>query len=76
MKIWKEAVLAKSKYYPGIYLKGMRKITKIVNQDSVFPAQNSSREPSEWETVVPACSVSCIEEMRSACKVLIGKSEE
>jgi hypothetical protein len=33
-KIWKEAVVACSRYYPGICLEGLRKTAKTLSQDS------------------------------------------
>jgi hypothetical protein len=33
-RIWKEAVVAYSRYYPGSFLKEIRKTTKILGQDS------------------------------------------
>jgi hypothetical protein len=36
--IRKEAVVAESKYYPGIYLEGLSKTIDALSQDSLFPA--------------------------------------
>jgi hypothetical protein len=33
--IWKEAAVAKSRYFPGIFLKGLRKATKNLNHDTL-----------------------------------------
>jgi hypothetical protein len=43
--IWKEAVVAKSSFYPGTFLKGLRKIITILSQDSnPAPSEYKSRE--------------------------------
>jgi hypothetical protein len=46
--IWKEAVVAESRYYPSICLGGLRKTTKILSQDIWFPARDSKREHPEY----------------------------
>jgi hypothetical protein len=37
MMIWREAVVTKLRYYPDIYLQGLRKITINRSQDSRCP---------------------------------------
>jgi hypothetical protein len=37
--IWKEAVVSWSRYYPGIFLEGLNKTTKILNQDNECAAR-------------------------------------
>jgi hypothetical protein len=40
--IWKEAGVAKTSYYPGIFLEGLRNTTEIFSQDARCPSQDSS----------------------------------
>jgi hypothetical protein len=37
--MWKETVVALSRYYPGIFLEGLREITKHFSQDSLCPGR-------------------------------------
>jgi hypothetical protein len=46
-RIWNEAVVTLSRYYPIIFKKGLRKPTKCLSQDSRCPGQDSNREPPE-----------------------------
>jgi hypothetical protein len=43
-RIWKETT--QTRYCPGIYLKGLRRFTKDVSQDSRCPDRDSNRVPS------------------------------
>jgi hypothetical protein len=38
-RIWKEAVVAYSRYYPSICLEGMKKAIKHLSQGSWYPAE-------------------------------------
>jgi hypothetical protein len=38
-RIWKEVVIARSKYYPDIFLKGSRKTMKNFCLDSKYPVE-------------------------------------
>jgi hypothetical protein len=42
-RIWKEAVMVSSRHYPGIYLEGLRKTTKNLNQDNWCPVKMINR---------------------------------
>jgi hypothetical protein len=39
-RIWKEAVVAKSRYYPGIFLKVLRKTTNTSGRIAYVPTQD------------------------------------
>jgi hypothetical protein len=47
-EIWKETVVAKSRYHSGIHLEGLRKTTKNLVQDDRCPGPN--REPPEYQS--------------------------
>jgi hypothetical protein len=49
-RIWKEAVVAKSRHYPGICLQGLTKTTKNTGQDSWVHGQDSNWAPPEYES--------------------------
>jgi hypothetical protein len=38
------------RYYPGICLAGLRKITKITSQDSRFPSRDFNPGPAEYKS--------------------------
>jgi hypothetical protein len=40
------------RYYPGIYLEGLRNTTKSDSQDCMFPGQDSNAGPPEYEAGV------------------------
>jgi hypothetical protein len=42
-RIWKEAVVAWSRYYPGICLERLKETTKTLSQDSRCPFRDSTR---------------------------------
>jgi hypothetical protein len=42
----------KLNYYPGIYLKGLRKITNLLSQNNRFPDRNLNPGPSEHQAGV------------------------
>jgi hypothetical protein len=49
-RIWKEAVLAKSRYCPGIiYIEGLKKTTENVSQCSRCPSRDLNRALPEYE---------------------------
>jgi hypothetical protein len=60
-RIWKEAVVAQLGYNPGICLKGLRKTTTNIRQESRCPGLNSNQVPPEHKSrVLPPrhlCSV-------------------
>jgi hypothetical protein len=47
------------RYYPGIYLEGLRKATIILNQDSLSPGRDLNLGPSEYEAGVLATQLQC-----------------
>jgi hypothetical protein len=49
-KMWEEAVVAKSTYYPSICLAELRKMIKNLSQDSLCPTQKSNQVPTEYES--------------------------
>jgi hypothetical protein len=65
VKKWKEfgkkQFWSNFKYYPGIRLEGLRKITKNLSQDSLSPGRDSNPRRSEYVagllTVRPRCSI-------------------
>jgi hypothetical protein len=46
-RIWKEVISASSRYYTNIRLKGLRKTTGNIHQDSQCAGGNSNRRPAE-----------------------------
>jgi hypothetical protein len=50
-RIWKEAVVAYSKYYPGICLQGLGKTTRNLGLDSTCLLQDSNRVPPEYKVI-------------------------
>jgi hypothetical protein len=60
-KIWKEAVVAKWRYYPGICLEGPRKTTKNFRQDSHMSRLRFEPSTSRIQglnfTPAPACLI-------------------
>jgi hypothetical protein len=54
-RIRKEDVLPKSKYYFGIFLKELRKITTNISEDRRWPCSDSNQAPSEYRTKCTAC---------------------
>jgi Zn ribbon nucleic-acid-binding protein len=52
-RIWKETVVAKSKYCPGVFLEVLRKLSK----DNRSPGRDSNRPLPEYVTATLACSV-------------------
>jgi hypothetical protein len=51
-RIWKEAIVAYSRYYPGICLEGLRKTIKNLSQYSQRPcSRDSNRVPPEYKTI-------------------------
>jgi hypothetical protein len=48
--IWKESAGANWKHYPGIYLKGVRKTTEKLSQDSRCPGRDSNLTHPEKES--------------------------
>jgi hypothetical protein len=55
-KIWKEAVVAHSRQYPGICLEGLRKPMKYHSQNSRCSARDSNRESLEYVSrALPLC---------------------
>jgi hypothetical protein len=47
-RIWKEAVVSLLRYYRGILLERLRKITKNLSQDSRCPGRNLNPAPPEY----------------------------
>jgi hypothetical protein len=45
--IWEEAVVKQWKYYPDIYLEGLRKTTIKLSEDSRCSYRHSNRKPPE-----------------------------
>jgi hypothetical protein len=43
------AVIPRSRYYPGIFLKELRKTKKNLSQNSWCPGLDSNRKPSAYE---------------------------
>jgi hypothetical protein len=43
--VWKEAVVAQSRYYPGTCPEGLRKRMKHLSQDSRCPGRDSKQAP-------------------------------
>jgi hypothetical protein len=41
-RIWKEAIVTQSKYFRGICMEGLRKITDNVTENSGSPEKNSN----------------------------------
>jgi hypothetical protein len=51
-RIWKEAVVANFRYYPGVRLDGLRKPRKYFSQDKRSPVRDLNPGPPEYEVVV------------------------
>lgn len=49
-KIWKEAVVAKSRHYPGIFLGQLRKAMKNSSKDSQCPGRDPSQAPPKYRS--------------------------
>jgi hypothetical protein len=47
--IWKGFWRSNFRYYPGIYLEGLRKITENLSHDSRCSSPDSNRTPTEWK---------------------------
>jgi hypothetical protein len=48
-RIWKEVIVASSRYHPCICLEELRKITNNLSRDSRCPNRDSKREPIEYK---------------------------
>jgi hypothetical protein len=46
--IWKKAIMTKLKYYPRIYLEGLRKTMNTLSQDSQCLSWDSNLAPPEY----------------------------
>jgi hypothetical protein len=64
-RVWKEAILVYSRYYPGICLNGLRQNTKFLSHDRRCPGWDSNRRSHEYTStggdwlVTFACNVTC-----------------
>jgi hypothetical protein len=47
-RIWKEVIVALMRYYPGICLQKLRKVTINLSQDSWCPGRDSNGAPPEY----------------------------
>jgi hypothetical protein len=48
-RIWKKAVMAYSRYYPGILLEGLRNTAENLSPDGWDPARDSNDIPPDYE---------------------------
>jgi hypothetical protein len=42
-RIWKEVVMAYSRYYPGIFLEGLKKIMKTLVRIACIPVESETK---------------------------------
>jgi hypothetical protein len=59
------------RYYPGIFLEGLRKTTKALSQDNRFPCQDLNSGPTEYEAGVLSTRPRRSARSRFALKVFI-----
>jgi hypothetical protein len=79
-RIWKEAVVAHLRYYPGICLMGLRKTMKTLSYDSLSSGRDLNPTPPEYEAGVQNNQqrhlVARMEEIRNAYKILQESQRE
>jgi hypothetical protein len=51
-KFWKKRQWSNLKYYPGIYLEGLRKMTEILSQQSRSSGRDLNSGPPEYDVRV------------------------
>jgi hypothetical protein len=51
--IWKEAILAYSRYYPSKFLEGLRKATRNFNEDNIYPSRDPQLTTPKYEPTLP-----------------------
>jgi hypothetical protein len=49
-RIWKEAAVVDLRYYPGIFLEGLRNITRDLSLDSRCPGPDSNQVLPEYKS--------------------------